>query len=78
MKLNYFESIPRALASVRPVTPLPICLSIGPDDLHTILNEIPKLQPNPSAQPANFRFGNKASWAQAGFQIGQRNLATIL
>ena len=35
-----------------PFTPLPICLSIGQDDLYTIQNENPKLQPNPSTQSA--------------------------
>ena len=66
--VQYFE---KSLTMKKKI--LPSLSSSRPDDLYTILNEITKLQPNPSAQsetlptsaqPAYFRFGSKASWTE--------------
>ena len=47
-KLNFNSQ--RASHLVGPVTPPPILLYNGPDDLYTMQNENPDLQPNRSAQ----------------------------
>ena len=51
-------------------------LSIGPDDLYTILNENPKLQPN--LKPSTFAHAGRAVlWVETEFQIGHMDLALI-
>ena len=56
------------LWSLGPVTLSPILLSNGPEHLYTILNENPKLQPNPYAQSETLPLPTLL-----GFQIGQMN-----